>query len=514
VSIDPNDIIPVADLARVPAGASDDLVGVQNGTARRFSLATLPVNPRTEAAIAAQRSDIDAIRASQGSGLPSYAPRTDLPAPGTLPRPAGGGDPLVTVTNDPVPANLGAWRDTGSEWVKSEDRSSALEVRIDAVEPKMFPDLGSAWLQTTEDGHRLPLGYRADGKLDAFARKRWLQDVNDSEEVPRHPVYSMVRVDEQARIIYAERWDGGVEIPGLQAQGGGVQPTIGPFTDAAVPLGSDLTPLASDRMRVVGWGSSSVSQMAEGLTAIFAEWGVEYFNQAKGGEQFQQALARQGSRPALLIFPGGTIPASGAVNVASPTLPVRDQLQPYSGVVSGVHGTLSSTDTTLVFERTEAGAAVQSPPNSAFAPDGQEDFRRMTMILQIGKNNGGIASTTAAQNAAFDFASPLVKRALVINNYPNGDSSDGVRDAWIARNAEAAARYGDMVVDLFGWLMGPQVWADTGITPTPTDLDVQASGRIAPSLRSDPAHMSAATTAAFLQYVLRPKLVQLYGYPT
>lgn len=114
------------------AGNLDSIVGVDKATrqAAQFPVTALPMPQGVVSAIQQQNATIEAVRASQGSGLPSYATRAALPAPGTLPRPAGGGDPLVTVTNDPTAANNGAWRDTGSAWVQSADRVSGLENRL------------------------------------------------------------------------------------------------------------------------------------------------------------------------------------------------------------------------------------------------------------------------------------------------------------------------------------------------------------------------------------------------
>ena len=134
-----NGKIDVDGLPARPAGNLDSIVGVDKATrqAAQFPVTALPMPQGVASAIQQQNAAIEAIRGSQGSGLPSYATRAALPAPGTLPRPAGGGDPLVTVTNDTTAANNGAWRDTGSEWVQSADRVTGLEARLPVVERNM-----------------------------------------------------------------------------------------------------------------------------------------------------------------------------------------------------------------------------------------------------------------------------------------------------------------------------------------------------------------------------------------
>lgn len=131
-----NGKIDVDGLPARPAGNLDSIVGVDKATrqAAQFPVTALPMPQGVVSAIQQQNATIEAIRASQGSGLPSYATRAALPAPGTLPRPAGGGDPLVTVTNDPTAANNGAWRDTGSAWVQSADRVSVLTSKVDVLD--------------------------------------------------------------------------------------------------------------------------------------------------------------------------------------------------------------------------------------------------------------------------------------------------------------------------------------------------------------------------------------------
>jgi len=126
VSIDPNDIIPVADLARVPAGAFDDLVGVQGGRARRFPRNSIPLSTRDE-----QR--VRTLEVSQGSGLPGYERRDQLPA-------LSGADQgrLAVVTNDPDSDLNGTWRWDGAQWQQAADRTTQLSLEVERNRALVF----------------------------------------------------------------------------------------------------------------------------------------------------------------------------------------------------------------------------------------------------------------------------------------------------------------------------------------------------------------------------------------
>jgi hypothetical protein len=64
-------------------------------------------------------------------------------------------------------------------------------------------------------------------------------------------------------------------------------------------------------------------------------------------------------------------------------------------------------------------------------------------------------------------------------------------------NQHCSQKYGRQFFDLGGYLTSAQIWTDTGVTPTTTDLEQQAIGNIPPSLAAgDGAHMLPVARAA------------------
>ncbi|MCD7096927.1 sialate O-acetylesterase [Stenotrophomonas sp. MMGLT7] len=121
----PNDIYPAADLPPATPGIGDSMIGVDEAgrVLRRFPLAALPVTAPQQAALDAMQAEVDAAVAGQTAGYEGRATVADLPAPGTPNR-------LILVGSDPNPDNNGTWRDTGSAWVKADDRVSELQAEV------------------------------------------------------------------------------------------------------------------------------------------------------------------------------------------------------------------------------------------------------------------------------------------------------------------------------------------------------------------------------------------------
>lgn len=198
MSIDPNDIIPVADLPLGTPGPSDHMVGVDtsSGRARRFPI---PI-----------------------AGTPqAYLTRASLPASA----PEG---TAAYVTNDPTASNNGMWAYRGGQWVQSADRTTQIEARVVSTEQAVgvldgrmgsteqgVKETGDRILDLTDnvpqdatgpyawavvdDAGRVLLGVRDDGKVDAQ-----LRDVFAGSDVPVDGVAAAI-VDEAGRALVS--WD-------------------------------------------------------------------------------------------------------------------------------------------------------------------------------------------------------------------------------------------------------------------------------------------------------------------
>lgn len=130
--------IPERDFAVVLPAIADRVRGVTaGGKSVVFPLDAMPVPSGVSEQLAevSTRQDandqqldsldsrVHAVEVSQSAGMIGVATFSALPAAGTNGR-------LYQVTNDPVSANNGTWRDNGAIWVQSVDRVSTLEQKV------------------------------------------------------------------------------------------------------------------------------------------------------------------------------------------------------------------------------------------------------------------------------------------------------------------------------------------------------------------------------------------------
>lgn len=300
------------------------------------------------------------------------------------------------------------------------------------------------------------------------------------------------------------------------------QPT---YSTSAWTPGSKIYPLATDPTRIFGLGSSSMGNMGPEISAAIAEqdlWGAAYTSMAHAGERFEHALARAGIIPAKLTFPSNTIPASGAVTVTC-DLPTTYFLRAYTGTVGGVTGTLSLVTGVFTFTRTTAGSAVATTAGVEFVPNPAKadatpelpSFRDAVAILDIGKNNENDAGAADRINAALDLVVtwlvPKVTKFVVLGHFVDTNSTLTQKQNIAKVNAYRAATYGTLFMDLQAYVTGSGIWADTGITPTATDLNQQANGEKPGSLSSDDLHLNPTAEQAVVDNLIMPKLAEALG---
>lgn len=287
--------------------------------------------------------------------------------------------------------------------------------------------------------------------------------------------------------------------------------------DRYVNSDGSITPAFPDTRHVTIWGSSSAERIGAALGQALGGTGAAFHNEGKGAETSQHISARLGSAPALLTVAGGSIPASGSVTVTASNMPNSVEMKPFTGTLNGVRGELTSTASVFTFTRGTAGAATAVPSGTAFIPEVGTAARQHVTLLWGGKNNlsgAGSAPLVIEQtNKAFEYLSPLVKRALVLGHFVDTAQSLGSTQYTNvnAVNAALADRYGDLFLDVSAYLCSPQLWADTGITPTATDLQQQADGLKPSSVSHDSAHLNAAGYVA-VSALIRKKLTALGWY--
>jgi hypothetical protein len=214
---------------------------------------------------------------------------------------------------------------------------------------------------------------------------------------------------------------------------------------------------------------------------------------------------------------GGSIPASGGVTVTGSNVLPSSSLKPFTGWLNGVYGTVSSTSSVMTFTRSASGSAVPSAGEYPFAPEIGPQHRGDVMLLWMGKNDA--APYTAQDivdrtNKSFDWLSPFIKRCLVLGHFHDSDwASTDARSVLIdAVNQAYKDRYGDLYIDVQGYITSPQVWIDTGITPTADDLAQQALGQKPASLSVDAGHLNDAAYLALNKNVIQPRFRQLGWY--
>ncbi len=292
--------------------------------------------------------------------------------------------------------------------------------------------------------------------------------------------------------------------------------------------GGEILPVLPDMARIAGWGSSSMWYWGDNLATVAAAFGATFYAGGKPGERAEHTTARIGSHPARLTFPAGTIPGSGSVQVTVEGWDTSAQLMTFAGVVSGVAGTLATgtTTATATFTRSTAGAAVAVAGGAAFVPTDGMAQRDAVALLNLGKNNVPVAAWTAdailqRTHEAFDWLSPMIRRALVLGHFANTDDAMGGAD-WTkvqALNAGLRARYApsgqyvdiDAFVGRGSRLFGKTVWEITGIAPTATDTAAQTEGRLPPSLSRDTQHTNEAADGA-VAWLVRQHLTALSYY--
>lgn len=136
------------------------------------------------------------------------------------------------------------------------------------------------------------------------------------------------------------------------------------------------------------WGNSN-----NNIEIKDAYGAVNVVNIGKGGQTSPQISARQGGVPVLLTVTGGSIPASGSVDVTVSTnlfyTNASSGTTTQAGTLAGVPGVLQRVKTsgvyTYTFIRDAAGAEVAVPNPAPFLTG--FDWRNRAMTICIGRND-------------------------------------------------------------------------------------------------------------------------------
>ena len=258
------------------------------------------------------------------------------------------------------------------------------------------------------------------------------------------------------------------------------------------------------------WGSSSPAGVVPELTDELAAYGVQVHNKARGGQWSSQTVANIGCTPINLPVSGGTIPASGSVeiNAADSMLDGVDRYlaapEPLMGWLGGVYGELVGYGTTFAdrgvrFERAHPGAAVTPSGAPAWVPEVKTPAH--LNILGMGKNDLNVRRTPAQlalviarKDGAVAYWRGRGQEFLILGHFVNNGTpaSDDGRTQIEADNADSAAKYPDNFINMQTLLSGQELWDWTGITPTSEDRAQQSLGNMPPSIQGSGNHLNEA----------------------
>ncbi|EPF71950.1 SGNH/GDSL hydrolase family protein [Acinetobacter rudis] len=234
------------------------------------------------------------------------------------------------------------------------------------------------------------------------------------------------------------------------------------------------------------------------------------------GESIEQIANRFGAIPVKIKFDGDKIiPGQNFISVdfdglttlvsAKSTRPVIGHIAVGGRMVSGTFS-YNTTENKFMFTSQSADeiyAANQYEFISNFTSYSDSDL----LILNAGKNNVGQNNehgTAAYINDStlriFKHMQPLAKHIIVASHFSNTTSNDAVLKIVNDVNAQYEKQYGALYFDMNAYLMSPEVWSDTGITPNEIDLQKQKEGRLPLSLARDTgSHLNDVTNAAVIQ---------------
>lgn len=259
------------------------------------------------------------------------------------------------------------------------------------------------------------------------------------------------------------------------------------------------------------WGSSTPAGIVPELAAELRPYGVEVHQKSRGGQWSSQTVANIGSTLVTPPVSGGTIPASGSVeiNAADSVLDGVDRYLSITddgipGWLGGVYGRLvgygtSFSDRGIRFERARPGSAVELSEPPVWVPEVKTPAH--LNILGMGKNDLNVGRTQAHLDRVIARKDDTVtywqdrnQTFLILGHFVNRDTpaSDAGRTQIEADNADSATKYPENFIDMQELLSGEELWEWTGITPTSEDLTQQAMGNMPPSIQGSGNHLNEA----------------------
>lgn len=278
-----------------------------------------------------------------------------------------------------------------------------------------------------------------------------------------------------------------------------------------------VRPFSSSPDKFAAWGDSltdgwtkppfAVDQSDAWPGVLATLLGKPVYNGGKSGQSADEIALRQSGLVIIAAPVGGSIPASGAVEVTGgSSIAWRvDRGWTCVGTLAGVPGTLSraSGSTTLTFTRTTSGTAVATT-GSTFVSDVGVSHLDSTNILMMGRNDIGYTSPAgdivkrivAANIACVEALTPAHPRFLILGTlnstgeYTNSSGWTQVTES----NRILSELYPDNYFDIRNYIVHQSIY-DQALTPTADDLVKMSNDAPPPSIMLDGIHYNVATAA-------------------
>ena len=272
-----------------------------------------------------------------------------------------------------------------------------------------------------------------------------------------------------------------------------------------------LTPPSSATRTV--WGHS----LANGTTGGALPWtpmletklGRPVINRGSGGAWSKHVAAMQGGKHAKATVTGGSIPASGPVNIFIDTNFMFGNVGPTHAVtIAGIPGTMTlvaanGDGADCTFTRTAAGAVTAAPDGSPLVMAIGENARQDIVYLWALRNDfhkPGITIADGIENLArmVHRVEAVTKKILIFEEPPTTGETTGTADRTTVDQWNAAARqaFPQYWVPVMTWLRTPAAATAAAITFTAQDNTDIANGITPASFRVDSIHLSTAGNTA------------------
>ncbi|MEW5810253.1 MAG: hypothetical protein AB1925_12445 [Actinomycetota bacterium] len=228
------------------------------------------------------------------------------------------------------------------------------------------------------------------------------------------------------------------------------------------------------------------------------------YNRGVGGETSWTIAARQAATPISAIPVGGSIPASGSVDLTLSTINGQTPAPLLQGgatefgnvTFAGVQGAVTLVSGTYKFTRTTAGSAVAFNEPRAIIPADGVARRGDIYIIWVGQNNGSstdmVARAKADAQALIQEMNVGAKRFLVMNRPSGNDTEDAEWHALFGRRYLSPRK-----------LLVNYGLSEVGVTPTSQDTTDIAAGTVPTSLRSDAIHLNPNGYTALGRFIYR-----------